>query len=332
MNKFKTYSKFFSEATKQNLKTANKTALLPFSNLLNTLPYRDILLVGNENLKFTVSEFDSYSTAFSKHLLEMGFEPKKHKIFLWTDIQHTAETLCSIFGAWKAGFTIVYSSNEELDSIKDCIEESDVVVFSPFTLYNDKKRLDLFNSFNINNKHVIQISHKSISGMIKYKQAFNYSTGFNSSINLPIINNNDTAYYIDKSVLTHGDLYSKIPNDRSGNVYLNTVNSVPVTIPSSLIHGFISQVNSQSYTVFPGSYSLKDIIAQVKLQKSNSLFIEDEILNLELPQEKLQEISKSVESIESLYIIGQKKPCSLLEKCFSKASVYEIDNKNLERL
>jgi len=331
MNKFKLYSKFFTEATNSKIKP-NKTALQPFTNLLNTLPYRDILLVGNENIKFTISEFDAYSTAFSKHLLEMGFEPNKNKIFLWNDIQHTAESLCSIFGAWKAGFSIVYSNNEELDGVKDCCKESDVIVFSPFTLYEDKRRLDIFNDFNLSNKHVIQISHKTIDGMIKFKQAFNYSKGFNSSIHLPVINENDIAYFINDFKLTHGQIFSQINNKKSEGIYLNTVNSVPVTIPSSLIHGFISQVDSQSYSVFPGSYSLKDIIAQVKLQKSNSLIIEEEVLNLELPNDKLNEISKSVETVESLYIIGHKKPSLLVDRCFSKARVYEIDNKDLERV
>jgi len=306
-------------------KLFKRTALSSLTNLVNNLPHRDVLLVSNQNIKWTAKELDAYSTAFAKHLIELGFKPG-NKLFIWSDINHTAEAICSSLGALKAGIIIEHNSSEQLEEIKQSMVKSDIILFSPYNSFNGQSRLEILNQWNLNSKHLIQISHKSLDGMIKFKQAFNYSEGFNSSINLPDLDESSIAYSSSLGEITHGDINTISENySKSKKTYSSTLNSTPCFHPASMILGLFSQINNQNYSVFPGTYSMREILKQIKMQNSSSFICEDSLLDMKLPEDKYKEIAEKSSSLENLVVLSEsglsENHHKFIDKCFNNVNV-----------
>ncbi len=307
-------------------KLIKKSALSSLTNLVNSIPHRDVLLVSSQNIKWTAKELDTYTTAFAKHLIELGFK-HGNKIYIWSDINHTAETICSSLGALKAGISIENNCSEQLEEIKQSMEKSDIILFSPFNTFNGQTRLEILSKWNFSNKHFIQVSHKSIDGMIKFKQAFNYSEGFNSSINLPDLDESSIAYSSSLSgEITHGDINNISDNhSKAKKSYINTLNSAPCFYPSSMILGLFSQINNQNYSVFPGTYSMKEILKQIKMQNISSFICEASLLDMKLPEDKYKEIAEKSSSLESLIVLSESglsdNHHKFIDKCFRNVNV-----------
>lgn len=331
----KYFIKNFSSKVQLSEKTINKTALNGLSNLVKSLPFRDTLLISSQNIRWTSSELDTYTTAMAQHFIELGIQPSQ-KILIWTDISHTAESICSTIGAWKAGLSVVHSQDESIEEVKQLVSNSDVVIFSPFNSIDGKTRLELLSSSINSNKHFIQISHKSLPNTIKFKQAFNYGSGFNTNITLPVIEESSIAYKLPQKDITHMEIYNAIESYSSANSnkYENTINSVPCSFPSSMVLGFLTQITNQNYTIYPGSFSLKDIIKQIKMQKADRLICEEGLLDIELTETNYLEVGEKAKTVESLIVLGNSELTSkrnnFISKCFknAKVEVYDIENFN----
>lgn len=306
-------------------KLIKKSALSSLTNLVNTLPHRDVLLVSSQNIKWTAKELDTYTTAFAKHLLELGFKPG-NRIFIWSDINHTAEAVCSSLGALKAGLSIEHNSSEQLEEIQQSMSKSDVILFSPYNSFNGQTRLELLNQMKLSDKHIIQISHKSLEGMIKFKQAFNYSEGFNTSIHLPDLDESLIAYSSTSGDITHGDINNICENQsKLMKNYSNTVNSAPCFHPSSMVLGLISQISNQNYTAFPGTYSMKEILKQIKMQNASRFICEGNLLEMQLPEDKYKEIADKSSALENVIVLSESTLSSnqqkFIDKCFKNANI-----------
>ena len=331
------YSKFLSF---RNFSTKN-TAISSLNKLLKELPQRDAVMISNQAIKWTVNELDLYTTAFAKHLVEMSI-PKQSKFLIWSDVNHSAEIICATLGAWKAGLTVVHSEFENIEEIKSILQndnEIQVMMFSPFNQIENKSRLDLLNNTKLPN-HTIQISHKSLPGMAKFKQAFNYGSGFNTNIDLPEVHENWNAFEIVRSgsslYLSHSDIMSKIQNSNNSLTYSTVINSAPGFYPISFTLGFLNNLLNKNYTVFPGTYSLKEILKLVNNQQAKQFICEGNLLDIKADESRAVEISESTKDVNSLVIFGEEnelknKDTSFLEKCFPNATLEYYDEYNMQK-
>lgn len=325
--------------------TAIKPGLSLIQQILGDYQYKDALLVANENLKWTVKELDAYTTAFAKHLVEMGYVPGQ-KLLVWSDVNHSAEIICATIGAWKAGLTVLNSEFENHEDIIKALNDTDVFVFSPFISSENKTRLESIQKelLATKKKHIIQISHKTIEGTIKFKQAFNYSTGLNSNLVLPELSDTSIAFEVlkgDNGKVTYNhkdiaDLALQAASE-SGVKHGVILNSAPIFYPSNFTIGFLSHLKNNNYVVFPGSYSLKDIINVQKNQKAKQFVCEGNLLDISLPENKVNEISAATQSIESLIVIGEgsvlkEKNQEHLKKFFPNAKVELFDEFSMKRI
>lgn len=331
---------FSSLQTKMNI----RSAISPVYKLLNDLPYRDSLLVSSQNTKWTISELNTYTDAFARSLIENGLEPGQ-KFLIWSDINHSAEILCASLGALKAGLTVVHSEFENSDEIKAILKKDkiDALLFSPFNTLEKETRVDslIKDSDLVLPKHVIQISHKTLPNMIKFKQAFNYSSGFNTNIDLPEISENLNAFEIirpgnSKVEMSHNEVYDKITSFNHGFNYGISVNSAPCFYPVSLSIGLLGNLVNKNYVVFPGTYSLKEILKTVKLQKAKQFICEGNLLDMKADSKRTAEIAAQSGSVESLLIFGEKdvknKDSSNLQSCFPNAKLEYVDEFNFTRI
>lgn len=333
---------FTSLRPKENL----KLALNPFLKVVNELPYRDAILISSQNIKWTVSELDSYTNAFAKSLLEVGCQPGE-KFLIWSDINHSAEIVCATIGAMKAGLTIVHSEFENTDEILSILKNTSDIgafMFSPYNQINNKNRIDLLSANNELKlpRHVIQVSHKTIPGMIKFKQSFNYSNGFNSNIYLPELKENSKALEIvrpgKQSIsYTQTELFERISDFNSKLSYSTVVNSVPAFYPVSLSIGLLANLAKKNYVVMPGSYSLKEILNTIKKQEAKQFICEGNLLDLQTNEKELEEIKNKTKTVESLIVVGEEseiksKNSKFLEKCFQNAKLEFVDEFLLKRI
>ena len=330
------YSKFLSF---RNFSTKN-TAISSLNKLLKELPQRDAVMISNQAVKWTVNELDLYTTAFAKHLVEMNV-PKQSKMLIWSDVNHSAEIVCATLGAWKAGLTVVHSEFENIEEIKSILEKDqdiEAMMFSPFNQIENKSRLDHLNGITLPN-HTIQISHKSLPGMAKFKQAFNYSTGFNTNIELPEIQEDWNAFEIVRSdgslSFSHSDIMSKIHNSNNSLTYSTVINSAPGFYPISFTLGFLNNLLNKNYTVFPGTYSLNEILKLVNNQKAQQFICEGNLLDIKADENRAIEISKNTQDVNSLVIFGDKdelqsKDTSFLQKCFPNATFSYYDEYKMQ--
>lgn len=317
---------------------STKTAFSSLTNLVKTLPQRDALMVSSQKIKWTAHEVDAYSSAFARHLVECGLQPG-NKFLIWSDINHSAEIICATLGAWKAGLTVVHSEYENSDEIKNILKNHDIssFMFSPYNSIENLSRLEHLMgkpSAKLPN-HTIQISHKSLNGMIKFKQAFNYATNFNTNIKLPEIKEDINAFEIIRSndsviSLNHGQVDSVVSNTNIDLSYGTVVNSAPGFYPISLTLGFLANLSKKNYVVFPGTYSLKDILQLVKNQNAEQFICEGNLLDLNADEKKLKEISSYTENVNSLIVFGEEenlknKDSSFLQNCFPKAKMEFYD-------
>lgn len=321
-----------------------KSAISPIYKLLNDLPYRDALLVSSQNIKWTVSELNSYTDAFARSLIENGLQPGQ-KFLIWSDINHSAEIVCASIGALKAGLTVVHSEYENSDEIRSILEKENIeaFMFSPFNTLENETRIDSLtkNSKAKLPRHVIQVSHKSIPGMIKYKQAFNYGTSFNTTISLPEISENTEAFEVirpdsNKIELSHSDVFSKISNFNYGMNYGISINSAPCFYPVSLSIGLLGNLLNKNYVVFPGTYSLKNILNTVKVQKAKQFICEGNLLDMNADSQKTAEIASHTSSVESLIVTGDKeiknKDATNLKNCFPNARLEYVDEFTFDKI
>jgi hypothetical protein len=337
------FNRLFPKYFSTTVKKVKNNAFTPINKLLSDLPLKDTLLISSQNIKWTASELDAYTTAFAKHLIEVGFKPG-NKLFIWSDVNHSAEIITSTIGAWKAGLTVIHSEYENYEEIESSLKEADVFVFSPYSSLNEKPRLDYINSnihkFSDRYKHIIQISHKTIDGMLKFKQAFNYSTGLSSSINLPLIDSDTIAYEInrpnsEKITLSHHDIFSVNESDKLENS--TVVNSAPTFYPSSIGLGFLAQLRNKNYVVYPGSYSLREIVKLIKTQKAQRFICEGNLLDIQFSKVQAEEIKRQTDSVESIYIVGNEKELKNKDQirlldCFTNAKIELFDEFSLKRI
>ena len=67
---------------------------------------QDVLRFDNQNINWTLVEFDRYSSAFAFGLIEAGFE-QGDKLVMYVDQTSSAESLVLQMGAIKAGVSLV---------------------------------------------------------------------------------------------------------------------------------------------------------------------------------------------------------------------------------
>lgn len=302
---------------------AEKNIVSSMKELGNQLPHRDSLLSVSQGIKWTIKELNTYTDAFARHLLEAGLEPGQ-KFLIWSDVNHSAEIVCATLGAIKAGLTVVHSEYENSEDINTLLKTKEMAgfMFSPYNNIESSTRLSLIEDNLSNVQHVIQISHKSILNTVKFKQAFNYSTGFKTNINLPEIKENSNVFEIYRSndkngriSLTHGDLMDKIRSNNSVTEYINVVNTAPIFYPSNFVLGFLRNLLSKNFIVIPATYSLKEILKIVENQNSKKLVCEGNLLDLTLDKKLFE---NKFNSIEEITVIGE----NLKEKNSSNFSSY----------
>lgn len=339
------FNKALSKRFFASTAVAKKTALSPINQLLHDLPLKDALLVSSQNIKWTIKELNTYTNAFANHLIELGFQPG-NKLLIWSDINHSAEIITATIGAWKAGLSIVFSEYENFEEIEKGLKEADVFLFSPYSPINDKTRIEYVNSkieeIKQRTNHIIQISHKTLPNMIKFKQAFNYSNNLTSAISLPEVESDSLAYEIispnkKNILLTHGDIFSKIEEINDKITYGNVLNSAPTFYPSSISLGLLAQLKNKNYVVNPGTYSMREIVKAIKIQKSNRFICEGNLLNIEFPNSQIEEIRKKTTSVESVYVLGNEEDMKAnstkrLEECFPNAKIELFDEFSLRRI
>lgn len=340
---------FYKSTIKRFSSTNSNNLFNKLNTLIKELPHRDALMISSQNIKWSIKELDTYTTAFAKHLIELGFKPGQ-SFMAWSDINHSAEIICSLLGAWKAGLKVIYCESEEFDDIESCINKADVFMFSPFIQVNSSTRLDYIspklNEMKESNKHIIQISHKSINNTIKFKQAFNYSSGLSSSIYLPNLDYNSTALEIHSLDKTNNfsfdDLFSDTNTsyDKSES-YNSVVNSVPVYNPYNMVQGLIKQLVNYNYVVFPGSYSLKEITDNIKMQNAYRFICEEGLLDVSIPDNKLNNIESNSSGVKEVYIFGSSNDLkskfessknSGFLSCFKNAEFYNVDQMLMNRI
>lgn len=319
-----------------------KSGISPLTKLFNELPQRDAVMVGSQNIKWTASELNTYSDAFARHLIEVGCQPSQ-KFLIWSDVNHSSEIICATIGAWKAGLSVVHSEYENADEIKKIIdsENIEVLMFSPYEKINGITRLSHLEGFSKIPNHTIQISHSTIDNMIKFKQAFNYGSGFNTSIILPEISESHKAFEIIKSsgntTFTHGELYQNISSFETNFKYENVLNSAPSFYPISISLGLLGNMLNKNYVVIPGTYSLKEILNLVKNQKSKQFICEGNLLDLNTNEERIKDISSKTLSVEEVVIFGdgneiKSKSKLVIEKCFPNAKINLFDEFSMKRI
>ena len=91
-----------------------------YKHAVATRPDQDVLRFDNQNINWSLVEFDRYSSAFAFGLVEAGFE-QGDKIVMYVDQSSSAEALVLQMGAIKAGVSLV--SFQEKDS-KDALEHA----------------------------------------------------------------------------------------------------------------------------------------------------------------------------------------------------------------
>jgi len=153
-----------------------------------------------------LKEFDRYSSAFAYGLVEGGYSPGD-KIVLWMDQDNSAEVLVASMGAAKAGVTLVtFEEKDSQDAFHSVLKDSGArgVYFSPSTvateagdtrqtflqkLMPDLEALYPGDSIKLsaypNLKHIVQTGHKSMRGVIKFKDSLVYANPRFSTFSLP---------------------------------------------------------------------------------------------------------------------------------------------------
>lgn len=315
------FKKLFS--TKVSVLT-EKNIVSSMKELANQLPFRDSLLSVSQGIKWTVKELNTYSDAFARHLLEVGLEPGQ-KFLIWSDVNHSAEIVCATLGAIKAGLTIVHSEYENSEDINKLLKSKEIsaFMFSPYNYVESSTRLSLVENNLSNVQHVIQISHKSIVNTVKFKQAFNFSSGFKTNINLPEIKENSNVFEIFRSSsdknerinLNHGSLMDKLRNTNLNQEYINVVNTAPIFYPANFVLGFLRNLISKNFVVLPATYSLKEILKIVESQNAKKIICEGNLLDLQLDKKLFE---NKFNSIEEITVIGE----NLKDKNSSNFSSY----------
>ena len=92
--------------------------------------------------------------------------------------------------------------------------------------------------------------------MIKFKQAFNYRSGFNTKFTLPVIDKSSIAYKLPQKDIAHIEICDAFKSYSSVNFnkYENTINSVPSSSLICIVLGFLTQIINQNYTIYPSTF------------------------------------------------------------------------------
>lgn len=157
-----------------------------------------------------------------------------------------------------------------------------------------------------NLKHVIQNSHASISGTIKFKHFTVYAQPSMNTNSLPSINASDkcsefvsnsgkTLSYSNEEVLKAAEKFNGLKFGKYGFYLFSVPFSSPLalTLSISFTNGVVVEaVNNKKYVTFPQTYNLKNIVYLLNTQKTEVLFTEPEMLQAPVPNVNLYLISR----------------------------------------
>jgi len=139
-------------------------------------------------------------------------------------------------------------------------------------------------------KHVIQNSHATINGTVKYKHFTVYATPSMNTNSLPAITENENCieyFNIENNagtMYTHKEIRNAVERLQKqkftkSHSFLSTI---PFSSPLASILADYVAINKK-YITYPQSYNLKHIIYLISTQFTETLITEPELLSAEIP-------------------------------------------------
>lgn len=238
-------------------------------------------------------------------------------------------------GAFKAGVSIVtFDEKESVDALNSTLKDSGArgFLFSPQTVISQEGHNTVTRQTFLqklmpelhqlypgdelslraypNLKHIIQLGHTTIRGVIKFKDSMVYATPSLSNFEIPENQSSDVAFESYKggrqvSSLTSGDLV-----DKANSLWHNHFSKAgenPVFVSLNLetplgLASFLSNNANQQKVYIPSSFNMSKILTSLKTQQSTTAVIDRELFDLEAPSHKVAELTEQAQSITKVLV------------------------------
>jgi len=241
-------------------------------------------------------------------------------------------------GAFKAGVSVVtFDEKESVDALNSTLKDSGArgFLFSPQTVISQEghntvtrqtflqklmpelHQLYPGDELNLraypNLKHIIQLGHTTIRGVMKFKDSMVYATPSLSNFEIPENQSSDVAFESYKggkqvSSLTSGDLVSQA-NSLWQN-HFSKAGENPVFVSLNLetplgLASFLSNNAHKQKVYIPSSFNMSKILTSLKTQQSTTAVIDRELFDLEAPAHKVAELTEQAQSVTKVLVASQ---------------------------
>ena len=267
-------------------------------------------------------------------------------------------------GAIKAGVTIVsFDEKDSLDALNSTLKDSQAKGFmlSPSTVISQDGHNTLTRQTYLHKlmpelhslypgdelalqnyphlKQIVQLSHTTIRGVIKYKDSMVYANPRLSNQQLPENAASDVSYVTyqngkESSTITSGDMTSYSQSLWSNHLSQTSESPLFLTLnletPLALASVLAANINFKKVYI-PATFSMTQILGKIHTQKSHILICDQELFELEPPQQKEAEFKEMTKSVANI-VVGQTSGKKLSGKShlFSSSQVSTIDAYKLE--
>ena len=193
-----------------------------------------------------------------------------------------------------------------------------------------------------NLKQIIQISHKTLPGTEKFKHCLNYTKSYLTNLSLPELKNDNVfEIHTEQGVKTinHQETLQRVQEFVSNlkSEYTNIVNSAPIFYPVNFSLGFLGGLASKSYNVIPGNYNFVDMLKLIDSQKSPIFIAEDNLLDVQIANDKLQEVRRITEVVKDVVVFSNEntlksKNLEHFKNIFGKSNIHFYDEYSFKKI